>query len=273
MTCAEFKENVWGYAVGALEADEVRVFEGHLGSSPVHEGCREDLDKAIRLSFSLASAVAPVRPPKEAWARIEEQIRAPSLEPSRRGAPPRRAPWLVPIAAGVFAVVAGGIAIWFAARAERSERAVASARAEIDRLHSELDAVRGELEEAIAERDVRREALALLERQGVTLVALTGKGEERARAVYHPGEGRAFIVGSGMRRKPGKDYELWVIRGTAAPIPAGILRAGEDGELVAAVDSALLAAGPVDAFAISLEPQGGSSKPTEVLLVGAVRGG
>jgi anti-sigma-K factor RskA len=273
MTCAEFKENAWGYAIGALEADEVRAFEGHLASSPVHEGCREELEKAIRLSSSLASAVTPVRPPKEAWARIEEQISAAPLEPSRRRAPQRRAPWLVAIAAGVVAVVAGGIAIRFAERAERSERAVASARAEIDRLRSEIDAVRGELEEAIAERDVRREALALLEREGVTLVAMTGKGEERARAVYHPAEGRAFIVGSGMRPKRGKNYELWVIRGTAPPIPAGLLRAGEDGELVAAVDPALFAAGPVDAFAISLEPQGGSAKPTEVLLVGAVRGG
>jgi anti-sigma-K factor RskA len=62
-------------------------------------------------------------------------------------------------------------------------------------------------------------------------------------------------------------YQLWVIRGTTAPVPAGFLSAA--GQTTAGeVARDVLAGPPPDALAVSLEPPGGSPSPTQVVLVG-----
>ena len=68
--------------------------------------------------------------------------------------------------------------------------------------------------------------------------------------------------------------ELWAVRGEAAPEPAGLLtRIGPD--LVMARMTTLPRPHEVTAFAVSIEPAGGSPKPTPtgpVVLAGAVQG-
>ena len=56
-----------------------------------------------------------------------------------------------------------------------------------------------------------------------------------------------------------------------APIAAGFLQDAVDGTAYGEVDPAVLTAGLPDAFAISLEPKGGSAAPTEVVLVGKTK--
>ncbi|MCL6640158.1 MAG: anti-sigma factor, partial [Candidatus Rokubacteria bacterium] len=56
---------------------------------------------------------------------------------------------------------------------------------------------------------------------------------------------------------PGRTYELWTLRG-GAPRPAGTFEVGPSGEATVRVAPA----GPVDAFAVTVEPAGGVPAPT-----------
>ena len=58
----------------------------------------------------------------------------------------------------------------------------------------------------------------------------------------------------------GRDYELWLIRGTRK-IPAGLLRGDTTGTLITALDPALLREGLPDALAVTLESAGGHEQP------------
>jgi anti-sigma-K factor RskA len=65
---------------------------------------------------------------------------------------------------------------------------------------------------------------------------------------------------------------LWALRGDAAPEPAGLLAPAGSGAYAAQL-ATLARVREVTAFAVSIEPAGGSKSPTgPIVLVGAVRG-
>jgi hypothetical protein len=163
------------------------------------------------------------------------------------------------------------LAFWLGGRQEGRERDAALAAAEAEArarvaLEDEVRSLRREVE-------AEREVLALLDAPGsrvVELAPLPGKAG-RATAVVNLDSRRAVVVSSSLVPEPGRVYQLWVIRGSAAPFPAGFLRETAAGVSLGVVDPALLASRP-DAFAVSLEPQGGSPAPTDVRLVGKLAG-
>ena len=81
--------------------------------------------------------------------------------------------------------------------------------------------------------------------------------------------GEAHVVLAGLPSPgPGKTYELWAIRGDRPPEPAGLLGAGGDPAAAARVDR-IAAPSDVAAFAVSIEPEQGSTSPTgPIVLVG-----
>ena len=69
---------------------------------------------------------------------------------------------------------------------------------------------------------------------------------------------------------PGKAYELWAIRGDRPPEPAGVF-VPTAGNATAVRLPRVTDPRSVSAFAISIEPTGGSTSPTgAIVLVGAV---
>ena len=71
------------------------------------------------------------------------------------------------------------------------------------------------------------------------------------------------MVGSALDAAPGDEtYQLWAINGTE-PASAGVFRPGGDGT----VESSVTAPGvPPDAWAVTVEPDGGSPAPTGDIL-------
>jgi anti-sigma-K factor RskA len=68
---------------------------------------------------------------------------------------------------------------------------------------------------------------------------------------------------------PQKAYELWLIPTTRAPIPAGVFKPDAHGS-AAVVEPPLPAGVQAKAFAITVEPESGSSVPTlPIVMVGA----
>lgn len=271
MTCAEFKASVHAYALGALDPQERDACAAHLASSQAHEGCGEALARAEQVVAELGWSLPVERPSPAVWAGIEQRL---GLETAaaRGGGGGRR--WRegfawVAVAAAVVAL------IWMSRRegelrldAERARQVVAEAETARQRCAHDLQQAQGQLA-------TQKQALALLMRPATQVVQLKPP-EPSAGRVYHgsaimnSGERRAFVLAGDLVPQSGKDYELWVIRGQQK-LPAGLLRAGPSGTIVAEVDPKLLAPGPPDALAVTLEPEGGGNVPRgPILLVGAI---
>ncbi len=100
-----------------------------------------------------------------------------------------------------------------------------------------------------------------------------GDARLRARATYDPATKRAVIVFENFTKPTNRDYQLWVIR-DGAPASLGVVHADDQGravlELEGVGDSFALSA-----FAVSLEPEGGSPNPTPsgpVVMLGKLSG-
>jgi anti-sigma-K factor RskA len=281
VTCEEFQEVVAAYALGAVDREERAACEAHLVEA-THRGCEEAYRRALATVAAMAGALPRVAPGDGVWRAIEARIGTPErpvVLPPRR----RSLGWVTALAAAAALVFA---VLWIDQRrtASRDRRAAldeiaaahhaaatAQQRAEADAqaraaLEGELRGVRGAL-------DAQRQVLALLGAPGSRVVSLDPQPGRtgRASAVVNLEQQRAIVVSGSLPPPDGKTYQLWVIRGTAAPTPAGFLNPSDGGLLLGQIDPALLAAAP-DALAVSLEPPGGSPAPTDVQLVGKLAG-
>jgi anti-sigma-K factor RskA len=169
------------------------------------------------------------------------------------------------------------------------------------RERARVDAERGALARqstALAELAQAKDALERrLDEQGKTLVGLRDALDTQAQmlrvlsgprtltASLAPNEGwagsgrvlvdadtgEAHVVVTGLPAPdPGKTYELWAIRAGKSPEPAGLIAVGSTPATAA---RAARIASPTDvvAFAVSIEPSGGSTSPTgPIVLVGKV---
>jgi anti-sigma-K factor RskA len=276
MTCAEFKELCAAYALGAVDEAERAACNEHL-AQPTHEGCLEALAEAELTLNAIPLALTPVRPRAEMWDAIERAV-APATVPKRRPA------WHVALPTVLF-VAAAAVAIFlYRDRSTQLDRAVVAEKALSDGqgrfttalagaeglrrdCETQLGALKGQLE-------ARQEAVALLSAPGAKLVKLAPDPkapatDHRAVVILDTQQGKAAIVAQGLAAQPGKDYELWVIKGDAKKA-AGLLRGDASGGVAIIIDPSVLAAG-VDAFAVTLEATGGGDAPKgPILLVGLV---
>ena len=126
------------------------------------------------------------------------------------------------------------------------------------------------LQEAVDSQAKFLRVLDGVQLRSASLAPTEGRGG-RARVLLDAESGEAAVVLAGVPvLEPGKTYELWAIRGSKAPEPAGLL-AVADATGAALHVAPLKAPGEVTAFAISIEPAGGSPSPTgPVVLVGGV---
>jgi anti-sigma-K factor RskA len=276
MNCSDFKEQVGAYALGALSAEESAEMEAHLAETRGHEGCEEELARAVRTTASLSSSLEPMRPRDQVWQSIESRLGA--APPA-----PRRAPRVRELAA--WALAAGFIAAFFvahdhgsqqAARADRTEQLLAETKGRLAEANAGLadrDRCLKELESMKEGTILKREAIALLEKPTTRVVALAPLAGKTfsASAIVNLAERRAIVVSSSMPHIADKDFELWVIHKEPAPVPlpAGFMHAAGGGIEVGEIDPRLLGADN-DTFAVSLEPLGGATVPTEVLMTGSL---
>lgn len=288
MTCAEFQEAVAAYALGALDPDEKNACDAHLSDADArHQGCREALDQARAMADRLVLEPVPIRPPPSLWTAIEEAIRslprdaaspappfAATTKPSRARLAPGPWPWLVAASLAIGFSWAGVSLRRAATDLSASQSRLAAAEQKIETFAAEA-AARKQCERDLAalrvDSERRAEAVAMLMRGSVRVVPLAAQPGApsglRATALVDLPSHSGMVMLDGLVPATDRDYELWVIRGSEKK-PAGLLRAGEP--LLARIDPALLTDG-ADAFAVTLEPAGGSLAPRgPVLLVGAM---
>lgn len=230
------------YVLDALDDDERRDFEAHLTTCPE---CTVDVDDLRTAASMLAESLPPVAPPPGLKALVMAQIAdTPQVAPLAPPATPSVAPirdtadvptgrgrssWITLAAAAVVVVLLGfGSVLAFG---------------------GDDDPAPDSTELAVAE---------LLEAPDAVTVDMAGDAPGTVQVVYSAEEQRAVVVGEGLDA-PSADqvYQLWTISGDQ-PTPS-VLFTPVDGDLGEEMDMTFA---PPDAWAITVEPSGGSPAPT-----------
>lgn len=223
------------YALGALDGAERKRFEKHLlGCSR----CREELPGLQEAATALALDVETPAPPAGLRERTVASARE-TLAGPEAAVPLHRRRWVLPAGAGIAAAAACaavGLGIWTVSLSRD--------------LGSEQRATRQ-----------HERALAVLSDPTAVRYPLDGA---RGNLVVTRAGSAALVVANLKRAPSGKTYELWVVR-SLQPQPAGLFSGGGQRALVALTRNVPRGAD----VAVTLEPAGGSERPTGALLFGA----
>ena len=222
------RDDAAAWLLGALSEEEARDFERLLETSAA---AREEVEELRRAADALPFAAEPIGPPPELRERImaiveseAEVLRASGASADRAPARPRRWPrqWVL-----------------------RPVPLAAAACALV------LAGVGAGLLIAGAGSEPARTVAA----------EIIAPGMEGARARLEIADGRAELIVDGMRPAgPRRVYQVWVLhRGQSEAVPAGALfdvdRNGHGTAALASVEN-------VEVVMVSLEPEGGSERPS-----------
>ena len=229
------------YALNALPDDERAFFERHLAAC---EACRLEVDELTETAAHLGAAVAEAPPPDLrarvlAAADVTRQL-PPEPEPTRLTPQSRVSGqrWLAPVAACLVLVLIAltGVVINLNRRLEGAQVAAAE--------NAEVVAV-----------------LAAGDLETVTL-----DGEVPGSFLFSAEQNRGVLVADNLE-SPGADktYELWLIH-DGTPVAAGVFEPNEEGGAVRPVEGIVTGA---ELVAVTIEPEGGSTRPTGSVLSSA----
>jgi anti-sigma-K factor RskA len=235
------------YVLGALPEEERLEFEQYLTA---HPDLQVEIEELSTIAGLLAFSVREQEPPPELRRRIMDTVEAEAVHTAEVVDPrASRRSWL----AGLWEAVGP------------SDLALAAAAMLVIGLFSWSMLLQGEV------RDLQGRVQSLQSQpQGPQMIALGSVGTKQgARAELVTLEGdRAVLVAENMPPVPeGKTYQIWVIKGDT-PQPSGLFEPKGD-SIAAVVENPVEGA---DAVAVTVEPKGGSKKPTtDPMLVGKVR--
>ena len=263
----EVQEQAALYTLGALSQLEARRFESHLGDGC--DVCNTELIQFSEVSGLLGLAASEADPPPSLRGRLLERIgneaQQPAQKPSMRSAPaPKLAPSATPIAARrsptgwIPWAIAACLAIFSIASIvawRRADDQIAQVRKEADRLQVLTDQARESADEANLISGV-------LESPGHVTVDLIGTADHTSSTgqVYWDKQRNRWVVVTNLPPAPaGKAYQLWFL--APSPVSAGMIKTNASGHgfSVIQIPQDL---GQIGAAAITLEPEGGSEKPT-----------
>lgn len=250
----QYAEDLALYALDGLRGDERAKLEQHLATCAA---CRLELEQLRADTGLLAMSAVGPRPPQRSRQRLLEAVaREPrsttAVQSSARGSWWGWLGWVATVAMIVFA-----LSLW---REDISLKAMlASARS-------------GQAESARQLDELRRIAAPIIEPQAqrVTLVAVKTSPQPQGKAFYLRSRNSLVFLASNMPAlPPEKAYELWLIPTSGNPIPAGVFKPDARGS-ASVVDPPLPPGTEAKAFAITVEDQAGSEKPTTpILMMGA----
>lgn len=230
MNHERFDELKDAYVLGALPEEERRELEEYLAAHPERQA---EVDELGTVASLLALAPPEQEPPAELRRSIMDVVEAETQHP-----PARTGSWL------------GGIRELFSVR----NLALGAAALLVIGLFSWNMLLQGEVQ------DLQGRVASLQDAQESRMVALEGTGAaQQAQAeVMILEDHKAVLMAEDMPRVPeDRTYQIWVIEGDI-PQPSGLFEPGE--EWVAAVVEKPLKKG--DVIAVTVEPDGGSRRPT-----------
>lgn len=248
----QFADDLALYALGSLSSLEKSALELHLEECAA---CRRELEQMRGNAALLALAASGPRPPARSKARLMDAI---AKEP-RRAPDTLRAPWWRVwgwLAALAMVIV---VAVLWAQNA-RLKSSVAQLAAWNAQQTLEL-----ENQKRVVDTLTAHDAMRVV----VLPVGMKSPPPE-GKAIYSRERRGLIFMASNLRQLPAqKAYELWLIPTEGAPIPAGIFKPDANGSAVV-VNPPLPSGVAAKAFAITIEPEEGSTTPTmPIVMMGA----
>jgi anti-sigma-K factor RskA len=251
MTSTDIHALVGAYALDAVDDLERVAFERHILAC---EGCRGEVDELRETASRLADSTWSIPPPRlrtdvlAAVGRTRQLPPAESarLEPDVRAAVSRWRRYTAGAAAAGILAAGAGAATWAVQEQRVRDKNTVVAAAEL--------------------REARTHAILAAPDLVVRTAPMAGGGRVTVASSALQG---ASVVSMRADRPPAADriFQLWTIRDISSPAPvnAGLLRPGE-----AAAAQIVEGVPGNDAFAVSVEPAGGSPTPTEDQIVAQV---
>ncbi|HXC51408.1 MAG TPA: anti-sigma factor [Candidatus Limnocylindrales bacterium] len=276
-THEQYTEDLTLYALGVLDGAARIALERHLASCAE---CRAELERlrsdVARLALSQSDASAPARARERLLTAIANEPKTtlgPKVMPLAR-----RSAW------GPVGWVAAAAAVLVAAATWERSNVLEQRQSVLEQQHAALEQQRISLEKQLAELQTKyvegrteiakaREMLAAFTAPGarhVTLVSTEEKPQPQGKAIYVAERANLLFVANNLPPlAAGSAYELWLIPPDGAPLPAGVFTPDAQGNAVV-MNPPLPAGTGVKAFAVTVEPAGGSPAPTtKPMLVGA----
>lgn len=246
---AAFEQDLAEYVLGTLDVSRAAEVRDHLESCAA---CRRELD-ALRTDAAhyALSAVGP-QPPSRARDRLLHAIEAePRMELERRS---RRLAWLP----GLVMASLAALALVFGAESVVLHRLVHS----LERDNSKLEA-------SLQKQQALWAALNSPDAVHMTL-ASAHKPMPEGRVIYVPKRGTVVFFANYFAPAPDKKvYQLWLMPANGhEPMPCGTFKPGESG-MASFTMEGMPENVPAKDFAVTLEPDGGSQKPTMPILMSA----
>ena len=248
----QFAEDLALYALGALVGPEKEALEQHLRvCSPCQSELLQLQSDATLLALSTIGPVPPPRSRKRLLRAIARERRVPQTAA-------KRFRWwlLVPYAVST-ALVVVAVFLW------NESRSLNRTLANLEQRHSEM-----EKQLRVAQDLVN--TLTSPESKQITLAPVKTLPQPQGKAYYVPSSGHLLFLANNLAPlPPDKVYELWLIPATGAPLPAGLFHPDSRGAATV-VNPPLPSGVEAKAFAITIEPAGGSPAPTsQPIMLGA----
>ncbi len=247
----QFADDLALLALGTLQGDERVAVEKHLEGCAA---CRRELERLRGDTALLALSTSGPAPPQRSRERL---LKAIAKEPRAQKIPARRSSWnILPwLAAAAFLLAAG----FFWKQSDRLAQRVARLQDESTQRQAELERAR-EVVSTLTSTDALR----------VTLVAAQAPPQPQGKAIYVRDRSSLIFLASNLPvLPPQKAYELWLIPASGAPIPAGVFKPDARGS-ASVIEPPLPAGVEAKTFAITIEPEQGSTTPTlPIVMTGA----
>ena len=271
------------YALGALDADERRVFESHLATC---KDCKQRLAEAQGRIALLAAAAPHVDPSPAVKQRLMRQVHATAAvtvtenvalasRRSREFEYPQGTGWFARWWAAVLLPAAAGLAfatVYLWVQNRRLDVDLARLRVTMEQQQDQLQQQLQQQEQLREQFQDSREIAALMAARDTMIVPLTsqrGMPQGSARVVYNGQMGMLYYDGVLGAPPAHKSYQLWLVPKEGDPVSAGVFNpvSGQDTHWMMKLPKGL----DPKAFAVTLEPSGGMPHPTgPKVLVGAV---
>ena len=243
------------YALDELTGSDRAELEVHLQSCAA---CRREL-QALRADLGLLglTSVGP-QPPARSKERLLRAIAANPRgvsAPAPAPAPRQRSLWarLVP----AFAILGMALIIIVIVRYN-------------DMLRNQIAELSNRNQDQTAQLERTNQELRLLTSPDAVHVSLNPQKAPKqpsGTAIFSPSQKRMMFMASNLAPVPeGKAYELWIIPASGAPVAAGVFKPDDHGNAIM-MDHKMPEGVEAKAFAITVENEAGSDKPTSPILL------
>jgi len=245
----QFADDLALYALGALSGEENASLEKHLQECA---SCRRELEQLRGDVSLLALSTSGPRPPARAKDRLMSAI---ASEARTRPLHSRLNWW------AILGWATAAVMLVFVMGVSQHNK----------RLRSTVAELSGMVERERVAGDQARKVADVLHASDATpyeILPVSMKTKMPAgKAIYSRDRNGLVFVASNLQPAPAqKAYELWLIPVNGAPIPAGVFKPDRHG-MAMVMNPPLPAGVEAKAFAITIEPEQGSSAPTSAIIM------